>query len=108
DQYLCTCQSMAGMQRVVRGEPMIPRERLDALNTARRVARATLLEEKLSTHHQALRHHPRPGARRRQDLRLLQDEEGELRVSPTVRETSQNPVSSQGALLVPCPSDPRE
>src|ERR1700738_695370 len=99
---------MAGMQRVVRGEPMIARQRLDALSTDRCVARATLFEEKLSTQHQALRHHPHPFASRRQDLRLLQDEEGELCVSPTVRETSQNPVSSQGAILVPCRSDPRE
>jgi hypothetical protein len=62
-----------------------------SLSTDRGVARATLLEEKLSAQHQALRHHPRPVARRRQDLRLLQDEEGELRgfwfVSPPVEET---------------------
>src|SRR5260221_13047105 len=71
DQYLCTCQGMAGMARVVRGE--VARERLDPFSTDRRVARATLLEQKLSAQHQALRHHPRPVARRRQYLRLLQD-----------------------------------
>src|SRR5450631_4328071 len=97
DEYLCMCQSMAGMQRVAR-EPMIACECLDALSTECCVARATLLEEKLSAQHQALRHHPRPVARRRQDLRLLQDEKGELRVSPTGGETSHNPVSSQGTL----------
>ena len=67
----------------------------------RGVARATVLEEQLSAQHQALRHHPRPVARRRQDLRLLQNEEGELRVSSTGGKTGQNPVSPQSALLVP-------
>ena len=50
------------------------RERLDALSTDPCLARATLVEEKLSAQQQALRHHPRPVARHRQDLRLLQDE----------------------------------
>src|SRR5258708_20760105 len=101
DQYLCTCQGKAGMQRVVRGEASIARECLDALSTDRCVARATLLEEKLSTQHQPLRHHAPPAPPPPQNSPLLQDEEGELPVSPTGGHTSQNPRSSQGALVVP-------
>ncbi len=77
------------MQCVARGE--VARERLDALGTDRRVARAALLEEKLSAQHQALRHHRRPVARRRQGLRLLQDEEGELHVSTIARRGEPEP-----------------
>jgi len=54
-------------------------------------ARATLLEEKLSTQHQALRHHPVQSRAAARTSRLLQDEEGELRVSPTGRRDEPEP-----------------
>src|ERR1700723_2246566 len=97
---------MAGKQRVVRGE--LARECLDALRTDRCFLRATFPEEKLSAQPQALRHHPRPIACRSEDLRLLQDEEGEFDVAPTRGEVSQYPISAQGALVVPRRSERRE